>query len=174
MKEKLPIEFHYRLPASPDQISSFFQKAIEDISQHVSLDEKIQSRIKLILIELCTNFIKHVSIPEGSLKVRVEENCLWILKSYGEDCFKRLVSEKTKDMGEGDIRQIAFSKFNRHYVRIEDQNLLKFLNPYDHNLPVENLKKHYGLFILTLAADSFVYEYNKPLEEDSFKLMINW
>ncbi|GEM_PF-3107157 len=171
---KLPVCVSFNMPVAPAGISAFLVKVLEEIGRYITIPDKLKSRIKLILTELCTNFIKHVKTNDGKIDLEIGEESMLITKRYKENAFKEIIERKINIDKVGEIVEIFFSETNNHYVKICEGNKLLFLNPIELGLYTDVLKDHFGLHILTLASNNFLYEYNHKTKEDCFTLHVEY
>lgn len=170
----LPVNLSFDIPILSSGISDFLINVLAEIQQSVVLTEKTKGRIKLILIELCTNFIKHVQTNHGKIDIEIGKNAIYISKKYKENSFKQVMDQKIKIDRFGEIVEVHFSDTNNHYVEILETNKLRFLDPFKMGLYSDKLKDHFGLHILTIASDDFMYEYDCEKDEDCFTARIEY
>ena len=69
---------------------------------------------------------------------------------------------------------INFSEENRHDIQPLSQYKFKVLKPDREEDPdINQMPEHFGFYIITLAADSFVYQYDPELKESSYIVHLN-
>lgn len=162
------VKFDLDITGQPELIHSFINDAIFKIEQIVSISDKLRHRIKLILIELLTNSIKHSLISKGKIIVSVEQKSIKITLINKGTSFLSAIGKQLDICNIGEVIEVFFSETNNHHIKIIDKNKLEFLNPYEHNFRTEELKDHYGLHIITLASNCFLYEYDIENRENIF------
>ncbi len=159
-------------PTSPDGIHEFVETTILKVSELVLLSEKICQRIRLILIELATNFIKHSLTQEGILTISIKEKLLEITMPDKGSRFFELLKRKIFPNSIGEVAEISFSDTNNHFIKIISENKFQFLNPYLYDFKIEPMKDHYGLYIITLASDYFSIYHNQTSKEAEFMISL--
>lgn len=174
MADALPIILELSIPRTTDEILNFTKSTLAQILAHKKLDISQQRRIKLILIELVTNSIKHdidnnskmmLFIDHPTLTIQKLEKGLKIeFKSSAQQIpFKEI--DKTID--------IAFSEENKHHIQTLDKYKFRFLNPFTEGLHIEKMPEHFGFYIITLASDSFIYQYDPEKGENRYIIDLN-
>ena len=160
------------IPASADQISGYIRDTITRLSSHVSLDLQIERKLKLILTELVTNSIKHSSDIGGLIHITVHQPNIVIQKiDKGLQIEFKQQSLPFEEINK--IIKVSFSEENNHQIQVLDQYKFRFLDPYKEGISIDYLPEHFGLYIITLASDSFIYQYDPDLEENRFIVNIN-
>jgi hypothetical protein len=155
------------IPASPDQISGYIKDTIANLSAHVSLDLQTERKLKLILTELVTNSIKHSSDVGGMIHITVLQPNILIQKiDKGLQIEFKQQSLPFEEINK--IIKVSFSEENNHQIEVLDQYRFRFLDPYKEGISIDYLPEHFGLYIITLASDSFIYQYDPNLEENRF------
>lgn len=168
---KLPAYISFKVPLQPESIRDFICTLLDEISKYVLLPSKILSNLKLVVTELCTNFIKHVKNKIGVIEVVIEEGFLLIKQRSKEDTFKKVIKSKLNFHSVGEIVEVHFTETNNHYIKILADNRLQFLNPVKLGWYTDVLKDHFGLHIITIVSDEFLYEYNRG---DCFIVRLNY
>jgi hypothetical protein len=171
-----PITVKLEVPNDPEKIFENTKHILSNILEHVSLEVGYQRRIKLILIELITNSIKHSPEAFTSIQLVIDEPHLSIqkiekgIKIAFSDCSPQLPFENVRN-----TLNISFSESNRHNIQPLGEYKFKFLKPKHEEKPdINQIPEHFGLYIITLAADSFVYEYDPELGENTYIVHLNF
>src|SRR5690606_14845639 len=103
--------------------------------------------------------------------VAIEEGFLLIKQRSKEDTFKTVIASKLNFYSVGEIVEVHFTETNNHYIKILADNRFQFLNPVKLGCYTDVLKDHFGLHIITIASDEFLYEYNRG---DCFIVRLNY
>jgi hypothetical protein len=171
-----PITVKLDIPNDPEKIIEHTKHILSNILEHVSLDLGYQRRIKLILIELITNSIKHSPEAFTSIQLIIDERHLSIQKI--EKGIKIAFSASSPQIpfeNVNNILNISFSESNRHNIQPLGQYKFKFLKPNHEEKPdIEQIPEHFGLYIITMAADSFVYQYDPEQGENTYIVHLNF
>jgi len=174
MTKSFPIIVELEVPQKAEEILSFTKTVIAKINQHKSLNSEQQGRIKMILIELVTNSIKHGNEGVSQIRLVIDQPSLTIQKSEKGLHIKFSSSSQQIPFKEIDQRlKISFSEQNRHHIQTLDTYKFKFLNPYLEGLTIEHMPEHFGFYIITMASDSFIYQYDPETKENSFLVHLN-
>ena len=73
------------------------------------------------------------------------------------------------------ILNVSFSEANKHHIQPLDKYKFKFLKPEQTDeMTIDQIPEHFGLYIITMASDSFIYQYNPDLGENSFIVHLNF
>lgn len=172
---KLPITIDLEIPNDPDKIYDYTKKVLHSILEYVDLDISFQRRIKLILVELVTNSIKHTSDASTQIQLVIDHPQLSIQKL--ERGLQIEFSSNSPQIPFQEINKtlrISFSEQNRHQIQPLDEYKFKFLNPYqEEGLTIDHMPEHFGLYIITLASDSFIYQYDPDLKENRYIVNLN-
>lgn len=174
MAKSSPITYSLSIPKHPSEILSFTKMALAHILEHRELDVPEQQRIKLILIELVTNTIKHASGADSEIKLMIDHLTLTIHKMEKGVQIEFMSSGQQIPFEEIDKTiRIAFSEENKHHIKTLGKYKFKFLNPLHEGLNIEDIPEHFGFYIITLAADSFIYQYHPEINENQYIIKIN-
>ena len=174
MANSFPVIIELETPQSADDIYAFTQNILAKINLHKSLSVDQQRRIKMILIELVTNSIKHSNEGTSQIKLVIDHPSLTIQKSEKGLQIKFSSGSQQIPFKEIDKRfKISFSEENRHHIQTLDEYKFKFLNPYLEGLTIEHMPEHFGFYIITMASDSFIYQYDPEARESSFLVHLN-
>ena len=170
-----PVILDLEITSDPETLLDNVKHILATIQDHKVLDLPAQRRVKLILVELITNSIKHAESKWINFQIRIDEPQLCIEKlekglhiTFSSDT-PQLPFDNIKD-----IRKINFSEMNHHQIQPLDEYKFRFLNPYEQeNLDIEHMPEHFGLYIITMASDSFIYEYDPKLNENKYTVNLN-
>ena len=166
----LPITINLEIPNEPEKIYEYTKSILANILEHVALDLGYQRRIKLIMIELITNSIKHS--PEGHTTIQLVIDHPHLSIQKVEKGLKIEFSANSPQIPFDDVQNIlniSFSDYNKYHIQPLGQYQFKFLKPEQKESPNLNaIPEHFGLYIITLASDSFVYRYDPDLGENRF------
>jgi hypothetical protein len=173
MEGKTPIKINLKIPTDPDKIQDYTLQVLEALSGHVELSTPVQRRIKLILMELVTNSIKHSADPDASIRLTINHPQLTIekvdvglqirFKSKEQIPFKEI--DKTV--------KISFSERNTYDIKIMDEYRFKFIDTFKDHMDINHMPEHFGLYIITMASDSFEYHHNPESKENTFIVNVN-
>lgn len=169
-----PITIDIEIPKDADKIYEYVSEMLHAILQHTALTISNQRKIKLILIELLTNSIKHSDEDATQIQLIIDHPQVSIHKLEKGLQIEFSAAQKIPfDDIEKSLR-ISFSKENNHEIQPLDQYKFKFLNPIRANeLSLDHLPEHFGFYIITLASDSFIYQYDPELKENRYIVEIN-
>jgi two-component sensor histidine kinase len=127
---------------------------------------------KFILTELLTNAIKHANSNDVSLNLEITDSFVKFIKTdYGT----RFVLPQFKDEQFKDALIVAADIMHTLYAKEEHGNMHFYCHEnaapsidIDHDFP-----EHFGLLIITKAADDFYYQYNEQQHSNTFIATIN-
>jgi hypothetical protein len=173
MNNLSPTKIGLRIPDHPDDIQSYIFEVLDELSKHMTLTEDLERKVKLILIELITNSIKHSSDPEALLQLTITQPTLTIEKI---DVGLQIIFEGAEQIPFKEIdktMQVSFSKNNSHDIKITDHYKFRFLDNYKDNLSIDHFPEHFGFFIITVASDSFEYEHDPESKTNTFIVQVN-
>ncbi len=162
------------VPKHADEILSFTREVMQQIMDCRELDLPTQRRIKMILIELVTNSIKHSGAAGSQIRLVVDEPSVTIQKKEQGVQIEFTSSEQQIPFEEIDKTiKISFSTENKHHVKTLDRYKFRFLDPFKEGLNIEHMPEHFGFYIITLASDSFVYQYDPDKRENHYIVNID-
>ncbi|MEJ2880826.1 hypothetical protein [Pedobacter sp. GR22-6] len=175
MTNAFPIILELETPQSVDEIYSFTKSVLKAVNEHKELSMDQQRRIKLILIELVTNSIKHSEDGTSQIKLVIDHPSLTIQKFEKGLQIEFSSGSQQIPFEEIDKRlKISFSEENRHHIQTLDKYKFKFLNPYLEGLNIEHMPEHFGFYIITMASDSFIYQYDPESKENRYIVNIDF
>ena len=173
MPDKTPIEIGIKIPNDPDEIQEYALKVINAISRHVFLTAKLQRKIKLILIELVTNSIKHSEDPDALIRLTINHPRLIIEKVDVGLQIKFQGAEQIPFQEVNKNINVSFSENNSYHIKIIDQYHFKFIDSFKENMNIERMPEHFGLYIIIMASDGFEYQHNPKSNENTFIVNVN-
>ncbi|MET3113870.1 anti-sigma regulatory factor (Ser/Thr protein kinase) [Pedobacter sp. CG_S7] len=173
MPDTTPIKIGIKIPNDPNEIQEYTLKVINAISRHVSLTAKIQRKIKLILIELVTNSIKHSEDPDALIRLTIKHPKLTIEKVDVGLQIKFQGAEQIPFQEANKNIKVSFSENNSYHVKIIDQYRFQFIDSFNENMNIDRMPEHFGLYIITMASDSFEYQHNPKSNENTFIVNVN-
>jgi hypothetical protein len=173
MEEPL-ININLKIPKDPDGILDYTNQVLDCLQEGVKLEVDIIRKIKLILVELVTNSIKHSNDEEALIQLSFNHPTLTIQKVD-----KGLQIEFTGDSDQipfvnvNKTIMVSFSDTKKHHIKVLDKYQFKFLDAYKEGISLDYMPEHFGLYIITLASDSFVYQHDPKLQENRFIVNLN-
>jgi hypothetical protein len=127
---------------------------------------------KFILTELLTNAIKHANSNDVGLNLEITDTFVRFIKTdYGSPfVLQQINDEQFKDalIVTADVMHTLYAKEeggDLHFYCHENEAPSIDI---DHDFP-----EHFGLLIITKAADDFYYQYNPELQANIFTATIN-
>jgi hypothetical protein len=172
--EDAPVKINLKIPKTPDEILDYIHQVIAALQEKVKLEDATVRNIKLILIELVTNSIKHSNDDEALIQLSFSHPTLTIEKvdkglqiEFSGDSHKIPFVDVDKTV------MVNFSEQKRQHIKILDKYQFKFLDAYKEGISIEYMPEHFGLYIITLASDSFIYQHDPKLQENRFIVNIN-
>ncbi len=166
---KLPITIDVEIPNDTDKIYDYTKHILDIIMEHLHLDLSHQRRIKLIIVELITNSIKHSNGLPTQFQLIIDHPQLSILKL---EKGLQIEFSSPQQIPFENIEQklhISFSESNNHEIQPLDRYRFRFLNPIRKDeLSLDRMPEHFGFYIITLASDSFIYQYDPEMKENRY------
>ena len=168
MKQITPIKIGLKIPKNPDDIQEYTKEVIETLSRYVTITEDNRRRIKLILVELVTNSIKHSEDPNAEIRLTINHPQLTIEKVDVGLQIKFRSAEQIPFEEVNKTIKVDFTKLNSLNIKIISPYRFKFLDAYRENIDIEHLPEHFGFYIITRASDNFEYHHNPWSKENTF------
>jgi hypothetical protein len=162
-----------KIPDHPDHIQSYIFEVLRELGQYTTLTQDVERKVKLILIELITNSIKHSTDPDALLQLTLDHPKLTIEKI---DVGLQIIFESAEQIPFKEINktlQVSFANQNSQHIKVTDHYKFRFLDNYDDQFSLENIPEHFGFFIITVASDSFEYEHDPESKKNTFIVQIN-
>lgn len=130
-------------------------------------------KAKVIVTELLTNSLKHAGVNSTIIDVKINEYDLSILKiDFGNplSLIQKNYPVNTKIPISNDILHTLYA------ILDSGKNINFFCDEInmDDVLAVENIVEHFGLLIITKAADKFIYYYNEQTKENLFEVTLKF
>ncbi len=168
MKNTTPIKIGLKIPKDPDEIQEYTLEVINTLSKHVPLSENVRRKIKLILVELVTNSIKHSTDPEALIRLTINHPELTIEKvDIGLQIKFRGAEQIPFDEADKTIK-VHFNELNSLDIKILDPYRFKFIDAFKENMNIDHMPEHFGLYIITMASDNFEYQHDPESQENTF------
>lgn len=168
MKEP-SLYINLKIPKDPNGILDYICQVISALKERIELDVATVRNIKLILVELVTNSIKHSNDDEALIELSIDHPTLTIQKvdkglqiKFAGEAHKIPFVDVNKTV------MVSFSDSKKHHIKILDKYQFKFLDAYKEGISIDYMPEHFGLYIITLASDSFVYQHDPKLQENRF------
>lgn len=150
----------------------------EYTSNHTA-KEQLLNRCKFIITELCTNGIKHSARPDSTFNITAQDGSLVIERKDEGVPLNIAWQETTLQMPlpadintitlmEDDINCLRMQKLHEYSVRFYTQPITPIAL---HKPPM--LNEHFGLIIICLSADSFIYVHDAATGTNTFTATIN-
>jgi len=173
MENLSPTKIGLKIPDNPDDIQSYIFRVLLELGKYITLTQELERKVKLILIELITNSIKHSTDPDALLQLTINHPKLTIEKI---DVGLQIVFESAEQIPFKEINktlQVSFSENNSHDIKVTDHYKFKFLDSFKDNISINNFPEHFGFFIITVASDSFEYEHDPESKKNTFIVQVN-
>lgn len=144
-------------------------EVVKYTQQHTQISETTQANLKMILVELLTNALKHARQSDTTLKIELTGDKINIQKT---DSGNGLAISSGDNLLEwplpgmhyaGNIITIYNDANAMLKAKLQDNCNLQFfieeteeINPID----INNLAEHFGLMIITRSCDTFTYHFD--------------
>ncbi|WP_183572752.1 hypothetical protein HDF18_05485 [Mucilaginibacter sp. X5P1] len=151
------------------QILEYIKSALPAI---VNTDDTL-FKVKIIITELLTNALKHSHSKSTIIDVKITNKILTITKTnYSDPLVLIAKTNVTRD-------RVAITKDMLHtlYAKSTAKDQVQFLceeNNIDETSSINDIIEHFGLLIITKAADIFVYTYDHHLGSNTFVVTIEY
>ncbi len=151
------------------QILEYIKSALPAI---VNTDDTL-FKVKIIITELLTNALKHSNSKSAIIDVKITNKILTITKTnYSDPLVLIAKTNVTRD-------RVAITKDMLHtlYAKSTAKDQVQFLceeNNIDETSSINDIIEHFGLLIITKAADIFVYTYDHHLGSNTFVVTIEY
>jgi anti-sigma regulatory factor (Ser/Thr protein kinase) len=171
MKSEKPFKLQLQVPRNPNEIQGDIKDILKSLSEKIFIGLKLERNLKLIFTELITNSIKHAPDGFSHLQVTIKDSEILIQKTDKGSQIK--FTQQLLPFEEvNKVIDVTFPNENNCQIEILDKYRFKFLDPYKMEIRLDHLPEHFGLYIITLASDNFIYEYNPELKENYFIIML--
>lgn len=148
-------------------------KFINDTSPTETEVAALLFKAKIIIIELLTNSLKHSNSESTLIHVNMDEKGLIITKLDNGNPLSLLADTNSSQ------QKIPVSNDILHtlYARSKMKDQIHF--SYEENkmndiVKTNDIVEHFGLLIITKAADEFIYTYSHQTKENAFIVTINF
>jgi anti-sigma regulatory factor (Ser/Thr protein kinase) len=129
-------------------------------------------KAKVIITELLTNSLKHSGISNTYIDVSITDVHLIIIKTDLGTPLSLISKDYSINKNipiTNDILHTLYAVLNTQY----DVSFFCDENNMDDVLAVEDIVEHFGLLIITKAADKFTYRYDEHTKENIFKVTLD-
>ena len=174
MKEPSSLHIARKIPSRPDEILDYVHYVLHALEEQVALSVEVKRNIKLILVELVTNSIKHSNDDEAHIQVSFKHPTLTIQKvdkglqiKFAGDSHKIPFVDINKTI------QVSFAERKKQHIKVLDKYQFQFVDAFKEGLEINELPEHFGLYIITLASDEFIYQHDPNLQENRFIVNLN-
>jgi len=127
---------------------------------------------KVVLTELLTNSIKHSGSSDTLITIEARNSSLLITKTDTGNPLSLIDNDlsSTKKPITNDILHTlyAVSERNDHLHFVCEENKMEDI------LAIDDIVEHFGLLIITKAADNFTYSYDHSTKSNIFKVILNY
>jgi anti-sigma regulatory factor (Ser/Thr protein kinase) len=139
------------------------------VHQYAQVSEAITARLKMIMVELLTNAIKHANQSTTAIKVELTGNKVSIQKKDPGNGLAILCGENLLEWPlpgvhhAGKIITIYNNGDTALKAKLKDNcNLQFFIEETEnvHPVDINTLAEHFGLMIITRACDTFTYHFD--------------
>ncbi|MHB8206927.1 hypothetical protein [Mucilaginibacter sp.] len=159
----------YHLSSDIQQIIGF----INDELPSTAPVGELLFKSKIIVTELLTNSLKHAGVNSTIIDLKISGHDISILKvDFGNSLslIQKNYSVNTKIPISNDILHTLYAIID------SGKNINFFCDEInmDDILAVENIVEHFGLLIITKAADKFTYHYNVQTKENIFEVTLKF
>jgi len=163
-----------KIPNRPEDILEYVNHVIQKLDEQVPLDIALKRKIRLILIELVTNSIKHSEDDEALIRLSFDHPTLTIQKvDKGLQIQFASQSQQIPFVDINKTIQVSFSEEKKQHIKVMDEYQFEFLDAYKEGLDINAMPEHFGLYIITLASDRFIYRHDPALKENRFIVNLN-
>jgi|GEM_PF-3501281 hypothetical protein len=174
MKEPSSLHIAKKIPARADEILDYVQYVLHTLEEQVALSAEAKRNIKLILVELVTNSIKHSKDDEALIQVIFNHPTLTIQKvDKGLQIQFASQSQQIPFVDINKTIQVSFSENKKQHIKVLDQYQFEFVDAYKEGISLNEMPEHFGLYIITLASDRFVYQHDPASMENRFIVNLN-
>ncbi|SDS88684.1 hypothetical protein SAMN05216490_2019 [Mucilaginibacter mallensis] len=130
-------------------------------------------KAKIIITELLTNALKHSHSKNTIIDVKITNKILTITKTNYSDPLALIAKTNASR------HTVAITKDMLHtlYAKFTAKDQLQFIyeeNNIDDTSSINDIIEHFGLLIITKAADIFVYTYDHHLRSNTFVVTIEY
>lgn len=169
MEEPKSLHIAKKIPARADEILDYVNHVIDALEVQVQLNLEVKRNIKLILVELVTNSIKHSKDNDASIRVSFNHPTLTIQKvDKGLQIEFESQSQQIPFVDINKTIQVSFSKRKKQHIKVLDQYQFEFIDAYKEGMSLTEIPEHFGLYIITMASDRFIYQHDPNLKENRF------
>jgi hypothetical protein len=158
-----------KIPNRAEDILEYVNHVVKALHEQVAISTAVQRNVKLILVELVTNSIKHSNDEEALIQVSFNHPTLTIQKvDKGLQIQFASHSQQIPFVDINKTIQVSFDEQKKQHIKVLDRYQFEFLDAYKEGLDIHAMPEHFGLYIITLASDRFVYQHDPKLMENRF------
>ncbi|PST83369.1 hypothetical protein C7T94_12390 [Pedobacter yulinensis] len=170
----LPISIPIEIPETADGLYQVSSSVLEKLRSYGVHNAGLLRKVRLVLIEMATNFLKHVTDARARMLVTLDVEQLTICKTYTGSPLRFFCEEAGFPFPAGTTElHISFGKNNNHLIAVQGPYSFRFLNPLVDETSIELLPESYGLSIITHASERFVYAYEPQTHRNEFMAVLN-
>ncbi len=174
MEESTSLHLAKKIPNSSEELSDYVNYVLQSLEEQITFCNKVKRNIKLILVELVTNSIKHSNDAEAHIRVSFNHSTLTIQKiekglqiQFGSDTQQIPFVDVNKTI------QVSFSEKKKQHIKVINDYEFEFVDAYQEDLTLNEIPEHFGLYIITLASDRFIYQHDPYSKENRFIVNID-
>jgi hypothetical protein len=158
-----------KIPNRAEEILDYVNHVVKALNEQVAISTAVQRNVKLILVELVTNSIKHSNDEDALIQVSFNHPTLTIQKvDKGLQIQFASHSQQIPFVDINKTIQVSFDEQKKQHIKVLDRYQFEFLDAYKDGLDIHAMPEHFGLYIITLASDRFVYQHDPELMENRF------
>ncbi|NCD72246.1 ATP-binding protein [Mucilaginibacter agri] len=168
------VQKSFKLGYAASMPADLLEEILWLIKSNISVDAGISGvlfKSKFILTELLTNAIKHANTDEVILNLEITDSLVRFIKTdHGTPMNFPGLENKSFEGG------IIITADIMHTLYAVEQNGRLCFYCHENSAPTININdfpEHFGLLIITKAADEFCYQYNKQNHANTFTASIN-
>jgi hypothetical protein len=174
MKEPSSLHIAKKIPSRSDEILDYVNHVLHSLEEQVALSIEIKRNIKLILVELVTNSIKHSNDDEALISVIFDHPTLTIQKvDRGLQIQFASNSHQIPFVDVNKTIQVSFSEKKKQHIKVLDRYQFEFVDAYKEGISLNEMPEHFGLYIITLASNRFIYQHDPDSKENRFIVNLN-
>jgi len=132
-------------------------------------------KVKVVVTELLNNAIKHVRNSETTIHILIDDENIIVKKTDSGNRFRLNSDLLFVDSPQGSKVQLCSDAFHCVYAIFENEHHIKFIcedKLTDDLTDFKEIMEHFGLLIITKAADRFTYEYDQQSGLNTFNVLI--
>ena len=159
-----------------DSVTTVLKQILEFINDTSPTEIEVNTllfKAKIITIELLPNSLKHSGSKSTLINISLDDKKLTITKLDNGNPLKLIADINST----ADKVPVTNDILHTLYARAKTKDQIHFT--YEENkigdlLVINDIVEHFGLLIITKAADEFIYAYNHQAKENAFIVTINF